>query len=65
MPNEQENKPCSFQNCKGTMTYSSCAIPPGGRAGFSGEGGLPVGIAEPQPGWICDKAHDHFEPVKS
>jgi hypothetical protein len=63
MPQEQERKSCSFQGCRGTMTFSSQAMLPGGMAGFSGEGGRIVWGADREPGWVCNREHDHFEPI--
>ncbi len=61
MPIENEQKPCTSQNCPGTMTYKSNARPPGWSAGFTGDGGQTVWGREAQPGWECDKNRDHFE----
>jgi hypothetical protein len=65
MPSEGETKPCSYPGCKGTLTYSAKARPPGWGAGTAGEGGQTVWGAQEQPGWECDKNRDHFKPAKS
>lgn len=31
MPTEYETKPCTFRGCRGTMTFSKRALPPGPR----------------------------------
>ncbi len=44
------------------MTFSSQTLPPGSRTAFANEDGLPVGMAEPAPGWLCNNDLTHFEP---
>jgi hypothetical protein len=47
------------------MTFNPKARPPGWGAGFAADGGEPVWGAEEQPGWECNKSHDHFQGVSS
>ena len=65
MPREQEMKRCSFEGCKGAMTYSKSAIPPGKRTQFSKKGDRSVWGAPPQPGWVCSSVPEHFEAAPS
>lgn len=60
MPIEGQTKPCSHDGCEGTQTFSSRSKPPGWSAGFGGEGGQIVYPVDLQPGWSCDKEHDHW-----
>jgi len=58
-------KRCSFEGCKGAMTYSSNAVPPGGKTASNKRGGRSVWGAPAQPAWVCNSVREHFEPVPS
>jgi hypothetical protein len=61
MPNENDNRPCIHQGCKGTQMYKANASPAGSQAGVETKSGNIAWGRKRGPGWICDKDREHFD----
>jgi hypothetical protein len=62
MPTEGAIRPCTRPGCNGVMRFSTTAKPAGSQVGTGLDDGRIAWENRPQPGWLCNKNPEHFDP---